>query len=185
MAGIVTTADIKTHLQITVSSYDTELGNFCLAASDACEAYTGRVWRSTTVTAELHDGGQPFLRLRTVPVASVTTVVEYGTTLTAADYVLDGRLGWLYRGGPTTPLCWLDGRQSIAVTYVAAPPGPVPYTITHGVLEMVRHLWETQRGGTGLPRTGPDGEWDPSHAYSIPRRVAELWDLSRRGPLVA
>jgi hypothetical protein len=43
------------------------------------------------------------------------------------------------------------------------------------VLELTRHLWETQRGGSNQPRQAGSGDdWDPRSGYAIPHRVAEL-----------
>lgn len=184
--GLVSLDEARAHLRMsaTATGDDELLRGYILVASDLCEAYTNQVWRRTTVTGEVHDGGRRALQLRRRPVVEVTAASEGGTAVT--NYVLNARTGRLYRGTATSPDCWLDGRQSVLVTYTAGPvDGVLPAKLRHGVLECIRHLWESRRGGTGVPRQGPDTEWVPILGYSIPRRVAENWDMDRRRVIVA
>jgi hypothetical protein len=181
--GIVGLQEAREHLRFSATDDDELLRGFILVASELCEAYTGRAWRRTVVSGEVHDGGGCFLQLRRQPIVEVTAAAENGAAVT--QYTLDPRKGRLYRGTATADSQWLPGRQIITVSYVAGPPdGTVPAKVRHGVLECIRHLWESRRGGSGIPRQGPDTEWVPILGYSIPRRVAEMWDLSRR-PRVA
>jgi hypothetical protein len=184
VAGIVGLQETREHLRISPSDDDDEtLRAFILTASDLCEAYTGRIWRRTAVDDEAHDGGGRYLQLRKRPVLEVSAASENGAAV--ASYTLNPRLGRLYRGSATEDAQWLPGRQIVTVSYVAGPPdGLVPSSLRHGVLECVRHLWESRRGGSGLPRQGQADEWVPILGYSVPRRVAELWDMKRR-PKVA
>lgn len=183
---LVSLQETREHLNIYDTSADSQLLAMVLRASSACDRYTHRVWRRTVVTGELHDGRGPALQLLVLPVLQVTAVREFGGTVDAADYVLDGLTGVLTRGTTLAPIAWLPGVQNVAVDYVAGPAGGiVPEDVLQGVLEMVRHLWESQRGGSGLPRQqGSDSEWDPRASYSVPRRVAELWDPYRE-PVIA
>lgn len=184
--GLVSLEEMRAHLRLSASTDDEQLRDFILVGTDCAQQYTGRTWVRTAVVGELHNGGDRMVQLRHAPVASVSAVTENGVALTEnTHYVLNGRLGWLYRGTKTAPTCWLWGRQIISASYVAAPDGGiVPPAVRHGVREMVRHLWEARRGGSGIPRQGPDTEWVPILGYSVPRRVAELWDLHGTGPLV-
>jgi hypothetical protein len=183
VAGIVGLQETREHLRLSPSDDDETLRAFILTASDLCEAYTGRIWRRTAIDDEAHDGGGCYLQLRRQPVLEISAAAENGVAV--SSYTLNPRLGRLYRGTATADSQWLPGRQIVTVSYVAGPPdGLVPPRLRHGVLECVRHLWESRRGGSGIPRQGPDTEWVPILGYSIPRRVAELWDLGRR-PRVA
>ena len=176
-APLVSLADIRTHLGAGATANDLQLYDFAARATDACEQRTNRAWRRKTIT-EVHNGGSTVLLLRKQPIASVTTVVENGTTLTpGTDYTLDALSGELYRGGPLTRLRWWPGIQVINVIYVVAPKDDiVPDDITGGVLEMVRHLLTSQRGGSGLPRQDTSGDdWAPGAADSVPRWVQQLW----------
>lgn len=87
MTSIVTLADAKAFLNISTTDTDDELGDLLEAVSDTCERFTKKVWRSTTYTETYSiDGDVDDLQLRHVPVASVTSVTENGTTLSASDY---------------------------------------------------------------------------------------------------
>lgn len=184
LASVVSLPDMRSHLRLTSTDDDEIVRDYLAVATDCAQARSGRIWVRTTVLAEVHDGGAPKLRLRNSPVLSITSVTENGTTVPSTGYVLHARFGWLYRGTTTSASCWPYSRQGILVSYVAGPPsGVIPPAIPHGVKEMVRHLWEARRGGSGIPRQGPDTEWVPILGYSVPRRVAELWDM-HTSPLV-
>lgn len=170
---LVTLADAKEHVRVTTTATDTQLQNMVEVASDACQQYTGRTWATTTVT-ETHDGGKTAVALRARPIQSITTVTVNGSVLAGSGYYLDATAGVLYCGQPPWPTYWLPGVQNVTVTFVAGTT-TLPPSIRHGVLEMTAHLWETQAGGAGRPRSGADSEWDPAAGFSIPRRVSELW----------
>jgi len=180
-APIVGLAEVREHLSITSTASDGQLVTFAARASDLAESYMGRVWRRTVITGETHDGGRIAVQLRRGPVQTVTAVTESGATLTAGDYVLDPLTGLLSRGTTLALIPWMPGCQNISIDYVASPPaGVIPDDVIHGVLEEIRHLWDSQRGGSNLPRQqGADSDWDPRTGYTIPRRVSELWDRYR------
>jgi uncharacterized phiE125 gp8 family phage protein len=173
---LVSLADARTHLGLSQTTNDDQLAGYLQTASRLAEDYTGKAWRRTAITKTYDGRSRSTLRLR-APVISVTSVVEDGATLTSSYYALDAARGLLYRSGygwsGLTP-------QNVVVSYVAGPTdGAVPESIRHGVLEMVRHLWETQRGRAGMPARGGDSEWSPDQGFSVPRRVQELWDHER------
>jgi uncharacterized phiE125 gp8 family phage protein len=173
---IVALADCKEHLRISGTGDDDKLRRMLVTATSMCEKRTGR-WRRATVT-ETHDGGRSQLLLREPNIVSITTVTESGTALTAGDYVLDRAAGLLTRGSSTSPSCWAWGIQNVAVAMVAGPDDQViPDDIQLGVKELVRHLWDTQRGGMELPAGGAESGFGDFgvNTFSIPRRVLELW----------
>lgn len=176
VSTVVSMAGLRLHLGVSTSTTDEQLRRIAGVATDLAERYTGRSWRRTPIV-ETHDGGLCALVLRRTPVASVTSVVESGTTL-ATGWVLDSGAGILYRGTTTSEQAWACGRQNVVITYVAG--GDVPETVRHAVLELARHLWDTQRGGSQLPRqAGAGDDWDPRAGFSMPRRVVELLDHHR------
>lgn len=173
VAPIVSLAEARQQCRLSSPADDAEVQRFALVASDLCERYT-RVWRRIALV-ETFDGGTSFLRLR-APVASITTVVEDGVTLTSSAWTLAGPRGWLYRGTSGASWRWAAGRQNIVVTYVAGSPGDIPHGVRQGVLLQIQHLWDSQRGGSRLPRqSGTDFEFDPRSGYTIPNAVLELW----------
>lgn len=171
---VVSLSEVKRHLNITAATSEEELRALIVVAQEAGERHTGRVFGRRTVTQSL-TGGRNALALSSLPVLSVTTVAEDGTTLTSDDYTADLDAGVLYRaaGG----LWDYSDPKTVQVTYVAGYTAQ-PATDRQGVLEMIRHLWDTQRGSMAmLPRAADD--YQPGLGYSIPARVAELWNLNR------
>lgn len=165
--------DVKNHLNIDAASVsnDDELRAFILAATGLIEGQVGPITRRT-VTDTLN-GGRSTVILSTAPVASVTTVVENGSTLASSAYSLRGESGVLTRLFGQSEAVWAAGARNISVTYVAGRTD-VPADLRHAVLETVRHLWTTQRGA--VRRSGTD-DYQPGAGFSLPFRVREL--LSR------
>lgn len=167
---VVSLAEVKAHLNITTTSNDDELRGVIAAAQDAAENYTGRVFGRRTFT-ETHDGGRRTIALRRHPLVAVATVTQDGVTLSSGEWIVDVTGGVLHRAD----YGYWSGQdpQNIVVTYTAG------YAIQsaaerQGVLEMVRHLWETQRGSLATFPRGDD--YAPTvPGYSIPHRVSELW----------
>lgn len=173
--SLVSLEDMRSHLNLSATTDDEELRSFGRRATDLLEAHLGRSLIRRTVTAEKHHGGVPVIRLGRFPVISVTTVVESGSTLAATAYEIDGDVGALYRLSSTyTGGFWTSGLRNVSVTYVAGYTNP-PGRAVQACLELVRHLWDTQRGRMGSVR-GPADEYDPRSTYSLPRRVTELVD---------
>ena len=169
---LVSLTAAKAHLNIETTTHDDELRHFIEAASRACEKTTGKRWMRQTVVAT-KSGGRSHLSLAAYPLSSVTSVTEDGTTLTASDYHVDLERGLLTRAsGDYGVGTWSAGFDNIVVTYETGT-ATTPATIRQGVLEMTRHLWLTQRGAAG--RRGADTA-DFLQAFSIPRRVRELWE---------
>lgn len=173
---LVSLADVKAHLNIATTADDEELRRTLAVATEMAERHCNRALRRKTVV-ESYDGDTCALLLRQAPVLSVTTVVENGTTLTATDYTLDAAAGILYRGSATASFEWIDGRQVVTVTYVAGYTDP-PQSAQQAVLELARHLWQTQRGNVALPTLGGVDDYayaaNSGQAWSLPNRVREL-----------
>jgi hypothetical protein len=183
---LISLADIREQCRASSTAADEELRWYGLVASRMAEDHT-QIWRRTTLT-ETFDGGRRFLRLRR-PVVSVTLVVEGGTTVTSTGWVLNAPRGKLYRGTTSGAWCWADGVQNVTVTYVAGvSDGIVPEGVLQGVRLETQHLWDSQRGGSNLPRqAGADFSIDPRTGFSIPNRVLELWrsEIPQGGVFVA
>jgi hypothetical protein len=168
--SIIGLDEAKTFLRISGSDDDEQLRDVLEAASDMCERYTRKVWRRTTVTAEIHSGGVDVIYLRQAPVVSVTTVVDTGVTLASTSYTIDLPTGRLFYGDTTYQGWWTPGQDNISVTYVTGPPsGIVPAYIRGGMLELVEHLWSSRRGGSNLPRKAAGGE-EFSNRWRMPCR---------------
>jgi hypothetical protein len=174
--------EARRHLRITSSdpARDEDIRDFVDTATELCEAYTGRTYRRMQVTGTF-DGGGRLVRLVRTPVVSILSVTESAIAVPDSGWTLNADTGALYRGPSTGCGRWAWGRQNIVVTYTAGPvPAQVPALVRQAVKELLRHLWDTQRGGSNLPRqAGVGDDWDPRQGYSMPRRVTELLDTER------
>jgi len=173
------------HLNIPAASADEdEIRRFIDAAQDLAENYVGAVLGRRTIT-ETYDGQTDVLRLRSPRAISITTVVESGTTLDSSQYKLDDTGQRLYRLTTSTISAsssfgaygfWASGVNAVTVTYVAGFT-VTPPAVQQGVLEILRHLWSTQRGAVNVMGRGVGGdEFYSTPTYSLPRRAMELLD---------
>lgn len=174
----VTAAELRAHLGGLSAATDVQLDTYLEVATDLAERHCGRPWSVRSFT-QAFDGGRCAVLLASTPVQSVTAVTENGAAVTSGGWTVDASAGVLYRGGPTVGGIWAAGRQNVVVTYTAGP-STMPATVRHAILEIARHLWDTQRGGSQLPRQqGAGDDWDPRAGYSLPRRVVELLEPHR------
>lgn len=164
-------SQVKSHLNIAESSIvdDDELRAFILAAAGLIEGVVGPLSRRP-VTAETHSGGRAAVLLKQAPVLEVTGCRENGVTLSAGSYHLDAESGVLTRSSGFTAYTWSEGFNNISVDYVAGR-SIIPADLAHAVLELVRHLWTTQRGS--IRRSGTD-DYLPGSGFSMPNRVREM-----------
>ena len=170
MADLITLAEAKTHLNIRDSSTDAELTTFVTVSSDLVEEKANRTWRDTSVV-EYHTGGTNELLLYRSPVKTITSIVDQGTTIPSTEYRLIPETGRVIRN--YVPFVGLAGE--VVVTYTAGIT-TVPELVKHATREVLRHLWQTQRGSQGgrSPLAGDD--YVASSGFSVPNRVAELID---------
>lgn len=166
----VSLAEVKQHLNMSSDRVtdDDELRAFILAATSAIEARVGPLTRRSVT--ESYSGGVPAIVL-TAPAIEVTAVTESGTSLTASDYSLSPLSGVLTRVSGYSRSTWTSGFDNIAVTYDTGRTA-IPADLRQAVLELIRHLWSTQRGQQGRTRTGD--EFVAGQGYSLPNRVLEL-----------
>jgi hypothetical protein len=173
------------HLNIPAASADEEeIRRFIDAAQDLAENYVGAVLGRRTLV-ETYDGQTDVLRLRSPRAISITTVVESGVTLDASQYKLDDTGQRLYRLTTSTISAsssfgvygfWASGVNAVTVTYIAGFT-VTPPAVQQGVLEILRHLWSTQRGAVNIMnRNGSGDEFYSTPTYSLPRRAMELLD---------
>jgi len=175
---------VLTHLNIpTASANEEEIRRFIDAAQDLAENYVGAVLGRRSIT-ETYDGNTDHLRLRSPRAISITSVVENGITLGTNEYKLDDTGQRLYRLTASSLTAssysaygyWATGTDTVTVSYVAGFT-VTPYAVQQGVLEIIRHLWQTQRGAVNvMSRTGTGDDFYPASTYSLPRRAMELLD---------
>lgn len=182
--GVVGLDEVKAHLNIptTVLTDDSELLRVIDAATDLAQNYCGIILGRKTFTETYNGGGGGYLVLRHPNAISITSVVEDSVTLVSGtDYYLDLSGQRLVRIGTSglywtnTTGNWSPGIQNVVVTYVAGYTNP-PASVRQGVLEIIRHLWQTQRGAMVALGQGTADEFYPASTYSLPRRAMELLD---------
>ena len=184
LTSIVSLDEVKAHLNIATgtTTNDEEIRRFIDAATDLAENYVGCVLGRQTFTSEKYDGNVDCLRIRNPRVISIASVYENGLLLSSTDYVIDPSGQRLYRvttGAISSPSyfgIWAPGANNIVVTYTAGFTNP-PGAVRQGVLEIIRHLWQTQRGSAGvMGRVQSGDDFYPSGTFSLPRRAMELLD---------
>ena len=181
--GIVGYDEVLEFLNIpAASANENEVRRFIDASTDLAETYVGQVLGLRTFTNELYDGGTEFIRIRNPKAISITSVTENGLAVSASNYVLDYTGQRLYRIGSGTLYAtnsygyWTQGMNNVSITYVAGYVNP-PMSAKQGVLEIIRHLWQTQRGAINvMSRTNSGDELYSTPTYSLPRRAMELLD---------
>lgn len=169
--SVLTLALAKTHLNITVSTYDTELQTVIDAAEAAIAKVVGPL-SSTSYTRRVR-GGSCELVLPVSPVISLTSVTPVnGTALTLGDLYLESETGIVR---------WsLSDRAFSYAWYTvvfAAGRSSLPDDLLMAVKELVRHIWTTQRGGTTRPGSRPSADLSntlPGAAHTFPIRVTQL-----------
>ena len=178
-ASILSLAEAKNHLVPSATAAaawtgdDDELRNFLQAVTEVVESKAGPCVRRT-VTQRVADtcGGQ--LVLNQPPVISVTSVTSVwtgGPSWSGAQLVLDGDAGIVSVQLGGVPFYWgpwdvvhVVGRAVVKERHI------------HGAKELLRHLWETQRGQLAAPVLGGGESFTASNglAFSIPNRVLEM-----------
>jgi hypothetical protein len=147
---VVSLAELRTALKLSATTSDELLREILDEATDLAERRVGRALRRKTVV-ESHAGGGAGILLRQPPALSITSVVENGTTLDAADYFVRESSGVLYRGTPTSWYGWPVG--TVVVTYVAGYADP-PSAAKRGVKAIAKWLYQSEQNMGG--RFGTD-----------------------------
>lgn len=182
--GIVSLDEVKAHLNIpsTNTGLDEELRRFMDAAQDLCENYVGCVLGRQTFTDEMYDGNTDIIRLRNPRAIQVTSVYENGLLLDPIAYQLDytgQRISRVTTGslsGPNYYGIFAPGVRNIKISYISGFINPPP-SAKQGVLEVIRHLWQSQRGAMNVTTRNQSGDdFYPASTYSLPRRAMELLD---------
>ncbi len=146
IGGIIPWATAREYLGMYSAAEDDTVEQVVLAAISIVERHCNRKWRTSTVTAENHPGGKCAFVLRKHPAASITMVVENGTTLTATDYTYDATSGLLWRGDGTVGQQWHPGPNAVSVTYTSGET-ELPEEVVEAILGTARALVEERRGG--------------------------------------
>lgn len=182
--AVLSLDDAKTALNITKSVEDEELRDFINRAVAAVTTWCGPLV-PTTVTSRVrsysggfparaaYDGAQGYsssLVLPVTPVISLTSVTPLGGdpidltgVFVSAAGVVDASIAQLYTG------------RFYDVTYVAGRSA-LPADLYAAVIEVLRHLWATQRGGAARPGSQQQtaASTIPGQAYAFNYRAEQL-----------
>lgn len=179
MPSVLSVSQAKTHLNITGATYDAELQTVIDAAEAVITRHCGPL-QSTATTARVPGSGRLALVLPVTPVLGALTSVTPvgGTALTLSDLYVDANPGLItYVSGNGFASRFYD------VVYNAGR-NPCPEDLLFAVKELVRHLWQTQRGPTRRPGS-PAGDSAANTlvgaAHTLPFRVTELIGPHLRG----
>jgi len=172
----LTRNEAKDHLNIaaTVTSYDPEIDSFIARAESAVETRCGPLL-AEPVTARVR-GSRPLLSVSQTPILQLTSVTPVGgSPLTLADLVVERPNAGVieYESGGRFGSRWYDVAYSCGWAATAAE---LPEDLKLGTLELLRHLWGTQRA-TGGGRIGTEDATAntlPGAAYLLPFRVEQL-----------
>lgn len=120
---------------------DVRLTRLLTASSDLIERYCSRVFASATYTAEMHDGsGTDVLTLLNWPIVSVSSLLEYGTSLVVGtdpsasptpDALIYAAQGQLIRVAGI----WHRARNYYSVTYIAGY-ATIPSEIVQATIDL-------------------------------------------------
>lgn len=168
--AFIDVADLKTQLNMTSSSNDTELQQFVDAACQVVEDKCGPI-EQRTIVGEVADMTCDGIVLGNAPVIA----------LTAATYQLGGSVydtSVLTVNQATGIAARTDGQhlglgsQRLLVSYTAGYATPPAWAVLAAKI-IGAHLWRTQRG----PKSNSTTD-DPAagSAYAIPNRALELME---------
>jgi hypothetical protein len=177
---IVSLAAVRRYLGVSRPDAEDELRDMLSAVSEVCERHTRRRWRRRVVTSETHELARTCsVWLRQTPVTSVTSVQIDGVTLPATSWSVEPRSGELtiLGAGPSSPG---SAPRIVSTSYVSGPrDGRIPPHIVQGCKLLAGHMWETQRGGSNMPRrSGAEDEINPVLSF-VPPRVRQAWGQPR------
>src|SRR5690348_12917331 len=145
-------ADAKDFLNITSSTYDAELQGFIDAAEGALGKRVGLLTTGTAKTKRIRVMDSDTLVIPELPLIEVASVTKVGGA--AVDMSLlyvDTSAGLvIYNDGSQFP----DGLYD--VTYTPGRSSTIPDDLLMADKAIVKHLWQTQRGG----EMRKPGSWD-------------------------
>jgi len=173
--AFATAEDLATHIGKDLSAKETATASQALDhASEVIRGYTQQTLDLVTNDPlTLYSLGEPKLFIPQLPIVSVASVVENGTTLPTADYYVEKENGLLYKKyGFWYPFTWGD-------------PGTVVITYTHGfatIPQDIKNVCEVLAGGM---MTNPVGVSQESlGTYSATYKPDPLDRLNRYRRLV-
>jgi hypothetical protein len=169
-------ASVQTELGLSGQDEAPYLNAQIAAASAAIASWCGRPFARETVQEVFRpEGCMQALSLARFPVTTLTSVVEDGTTLTAADYELDAESGLLWRLSSDARVAWRA--RKITLTYTAGYLLPddggrtLPHDVQRACVLMVAAQYNARGRDPMLRSEGAQGVGQTS--YLDPRAGME------------
>lgn len=185
--GLVTLAEVKTHLDLTgTSSHDDELLLLIAAATPVIEELVGPVTPRVETEVRYYSGG-PVVRLRKRPILSVTTVAVGTTAILAYTPEAGGYEIDLATGVLRLPyLGYVSPGGRLQVVYTAGRAAVTP-NIRKAALTWIGYWWSREHGGseTYLPQDGIGVAAGPMGIQAFERQLRHILGPDLRGPRVA
>jgi hypothetical protein len=143
---LIALADLKAILGVADSANDTLLGNIIQRGSDVIARFCNRIFAQRTVVETLPGTGNQLLKLKFVPIVTLTSIAFDGDTVDSDTYTLTEpdagmvyrEAGWFYTGH----------KHSYAATYVHGYNLPdmsgadtLPHDIQQAALELCKGMW--------------------------------------------
>jgi hypothetical protein len=176
MTDLLTLAEAKTALNITVTTYDTELADYITAATEAVNFICGDS-TSTAVTFVTRASGA--IAVSDTPILSLTSVT--GDWSGVRDLTLlrfDAYTGVIRPKATALPLA----DDTYTVVYQRGRAA-VPTAMKQAAKVILKHQWSTQRGPQAKA-TNSDGTFIPGLGYAVPNAALEMLGPNDRGPAV-
>jgi hypothetical protein len=166
---VLSMAEARAHLNLSDTNDDEELRSWLETVTRVVESQVGDIVPKT-IGPERQRGGRS-LWLRRRPVISVTSIdpwLNFGTSYPTTDVRVteSGRVelktGGYFVGGPFA-VVYQVGRTTVGGN------------IRDAGKMILQHLWESQRGASGLPFAAADDTGlIPGFAFAVPNRASEL-----------
>lgn len=147
MSQIITLSGLKTHLNITDTTHDTNLTVVVNAANEYVEQITGRFWGGTESQTEKADYHHTIFLEKLRDINTITSVKVDGDTLAADEYDLDVDTGRLTIYGSGSQEYNLYDRNIVEVVAVVGV-STVPADLLLATLEIASRMWnDLGKGG--------------------------------------
>lgn len=179
-SALLSLDEARRFLNITSRGDDDELREFVQVATSAASEYC-RVAFEFTTHNEQHDvaHGQSGVILRHPRAINVISVQMKGETLDPGEYRLNSTGEILQRIAGYGLVPFSSGLGAVTVEYTSGLSAQLLPTARHAAREMLRHLWQTQRGTKGSNLPLAEG-WESGKGYTFPNRIVELLEPIRR-----
>lgn len=181
-----TLADLKSYLNITVSTDDTLLTALITRAQAVIDVYTDRHFEAETTTKYFHieDLEGQILYLYDNDLLTITTLVNgNGTVIDAASYRLEPRNSeqkWMIRLNGDVTWEFTDGDSEISVSGTWGWSATAPANIVHAATRLAAFIYRQKDSSTDIDRPIITGDGVTIMPGALPQDVMRLLDPYRR-----